>query len=69
MTVANDERLIPVDGLGGIESLSSVSDRGVRKKQQRRRRSKSKDAGAIEEGLTSEADEEKAPNGHIDFQA
>ena len=73
MALEHEQHLNPVNSLGHVEGLSSVSERVVRKKEHHRqnRRGKKGEQGRDEQS-PEEPSEEKAPesrDGHIDFRA
>ena len=76
MTADTDQTFRSVDPLHHIEGLTSVSDRGVRKKKQPKQKKKRSDKQhqSTAEQLSDELDaadsvEKNCDEGHIDFRA
>ena len=72
MTADPEQRFIPLEPLGQVESLTPVSERVARKKgQENKRRRKRKPKPRIDEQLSDEIvkEQNKSSEGHIDFRA
>lgn len=75
MSPEHDHNLTPVNAPSHIEGLASVSERVVRKKEQKRQGGKHRRNDRqsidekIEEELAKDESSEEKTNGHIDFHA
>ena len=72
MALEHEQPLNPVNSLGHVEGLASVSERVVRKKEHHRQNRRGKEETGRDEQSPEEPSDEKASesrDGHIDFRA